>query len=106
MKLLGRFADLGIDLVHPLEPLPANDMDAIKLEFGDRLSFMGGIDVKQAMPGSLAEVEAEVGRRIRVLAPGGGYILAPANHLQTDVPPENVVALFEFGRQYGRYPLR
>lgn len=104
-NLLGRFANLGINLVHPLEPLPANDMQAIKAQFGDRLSFMGGIDVRRAMPGSVEDVEAEVKRRICELAPGGGYVLAPANHLQIDVPPENVVALYRLGRRYGRYPV-
>ena len=105
IKLLDRFVEVGIDLFHPLEPLPANDMAAIKAQFGGRLSFMGAVDVKQALPGSLAELENEVERRIRVLAPGGGYILAPANHVQTDVPPQNIVALYEFGRTLGRYPL-
>ena len=104
-KLLGRFADLGIDLCHPLEPLPANDMGAIKAEFGDRLSFMGAIDIKQALPGSLTALEAEVKQRISLLAGNGGYILAPANHVQTDVPPQNVLALYEFARRYGEYPL-
>lgn len=106
VPLLGAFAELGIDLFHPLEPLPANDMRAAKAQYGDRLSFMGAIDVRQAMPGSVADVENEVKRRIELLAPGGGYILAPANHLQTDVPAENIVRLYEFGRHYGRYPLK
>jgi len=106
MKLLNEFCELGIDLLHPLEPLPANDMQEIKAAFGDRLSFMGAIDIKEAMPGSREDVEAEVKKRIHILAPGGGYILAPANHLQTDVPPENIVALYDFGRKYGSYPLR
>ncbi len=47
----------------------------------------------------------EVRRRIDSLAPGGGYVLAPANHLQPDVPARNVVALFRAARKYGRYPL-
>jgi uroporphyrinogen decarboxylase len=103
--LLGTFADLGIDIFHPLEPLPANDMVAIKQEFGGRLAFMGAVDIKEALPGSVADVEAEVRRRIGFLAPDGGYILAPANHVQADVPPENIVGLYEYGRQYGRYPI-
>jgi len=104
-KLLGRFSELGIDILHPLEPLPANDMSAIKAKFGDRLSFMGAIDIKKAMPGSIAAIKEEVKRRIHNLALGGGYILAPANHLQIDIPPENIVALYNFGRKYGHYPL-
>jgi uroporphyrinogen decarboxylase len=105
VPLLPSFIDAGIDLFHPLEPLPANDLAAIKTEYGDRLSFMGAIDIKQAMPGSLADVEAEVQRRIQTLAPGGGYILTPANHLQEDVPPENIVALYDYGRKHGSYPV-
>jgi uroporphyrinogen decarboxylase len=100
------FISSGIDLFHPLEPLPANDMADIKKRFGDRLSFMGAIDIKTAMTGSVRDVKEEVKRRIDLLAPGGGYILAPANHLQTDVPPENIVTLYEAGRKYGTYPLR
>jgi uroporphyrinogen decarboxylase len=105
VRLLPTLIDLGVDLLHPLEPLEANDMKAIKKEFGDRLSFMGAIDIKQAMPGRPKDVEAEVKLRVRQLAPGGGYILAPANHLQTDVPPQNIVALYDYGREHGHYPL-
>ena len=104
MRLLPAFVELGIDVVHPLEPLPANDLPAIKATYGDRLTFLGAIDIRDAMPGSLAGIEAEVKERIRTLAPGGGYILAPANHLQRDVPAQNIVALYDFARQYGRYP--
>jgi len=102
-RLLPYFVEMGIDIVHPLEPLPANDLAAIKLEYGDRISFLGAIDIKQAMPGSTADVETEAALRIEQLAAGGGYILAPANHLQADVPAENIVALYEAARQHGRY---
>lgn len=104
--LLNEFIEIGVDVVHPLEPLPGMDLEAIKAGYGDRLSFLGAIDISHAMPGSLAEVIAEARRRIAQLAPGGGYILAPANHLQADVPPENVVALYEAAREYGKYPIR
>jgi len=54
--------------------------------------------------GSLEDIEKEVKQSIRSLAPGGGYILAPANHLHS-VPPENIVALFRYANTYGRYPI-
>jgi uroporphyrinogen decarboxylase len=50
-------------------------------------------------------VEQDVKRCLRTFAEGGGYILTSANHIQPDVPPENVVALFEAGRRFGQYPL-
>ncbi len=97
--------EAGVDILHPLEPVPATDMGAVKREYGRRLSFLGGVDIKQAMTGSEEEIVAEVWRRIESLADGGGYILAPSNHLQPDVPPQNVIALFQAARAYGRYPL-
>ena len=99
-KLLPDLLELGVDVIHPLEPLPATDIPDIKARFGDRVTFLGGIDISHAMPGSRADVIAEVQRRITQLAPGGGYILAPSNHLQADVPPENVVTLFETARNF------
>jgi uroporphyrinogen decarboxylase len=104
-KLLPDFVDLGIDVLHPLEPVPAIDQEEVKATYGDRLAFLGAIDIVHALPGSHEQVVAEVKRRIRTLAPGGGYVLAPANHIQPDVPPENVVALFEAAREFGKYPL-
>ncbi len=100
---LGRLIDLGVDVFHCLEPLPNVSMPEVKDRYGSQLCFLGAIDIKETMPGDIAGIEAEVRERIRVLGPGGGYIVAPANHLQPDVSAENVVALFEAARRYGTY---
>ncbi len=100
---LGRLIDLGIDIFHCLEPMPNVEMAQIKKTYGDSLCFWGAIDIKQALQGNRARVETEVKTRIHELAQGGGYVLAPANHLQPDVPPENVIALFRAAREFGRY---
>lgn len=104
--LLTDIIGLGVDVIHPLEPLPATDLLAVKEKFGEQVSFLGGIDISHAMPGGRENVIAETKRRIAQLAPGGGYILAPSNHLQADVPAENVVTLFETAHQFGKYPLK
>jgi uroporphyrinogen decarboxylase len=96
---------LGIDVLHPLEPLPATDFVNVKETFGKQIAFLGGIDISHVMPGSREEVIAEARQRIAQLAPGGGYILAPSNHLQADVPPVNVITLFETARKFGKYPI-
>jgi uroporphyrinogen decarboxylase len=105
-KLLPDIIALGVDVVHPLEPLPAIDLPAIKEQFGKQVSFLGGIDISHAMPGTQEDVIAETKLRISQLAAGGGYVLAPSNHLQADVPAENVVRLFETAREYGEYPVK
>lgn len=104
-KLLPDMISLGIDVIHPLEPLAATNIPAIKEQFGKQISFLGGIDISHAMPGTREDVIAEAKLRISQLAPGGGYILAPSNHLQADVPVENVVTLFDTAREFGKYPL-
>jgi uroporphyrinogen decarboxylase len=104
-NLLPEIIALGVDVIHPLEPLPATDLAAVKEKFGRQVSFLGGIDISHAMRGSREEVSTEAKRRITQLAPGGGYILAPSNHLQADVPAENVVTLFEGAKTVGAYPI-
>lgn len=102
---LASLTEIGVDIFHCLEPLPDVDMAQIKRDYGDKLCFWGAIDIKEALQGDVTRVEAEVRERISVLGVGGGYVLAPANHLQPDVPPQNVVALFRAARKYGQYPL-
>jgi uroporphyrinogen decarboxylase len=75
--------------------------------FGDRLSFHGAIDVQQMLPNaSTAELEQEVARRVYDLGRNGGYILAPCHNIGHDIPPKNVVTLFEKARQFGRNSTR
>jgi uroporphyrinogen decarboxylase len=104
-KLIPDIIALGVDVIHPLEPLQAIDIPVIKEQFGKQVTFLGGIDISHAMPGTREDVIAEAKLRIAQLASGGGYILAPSNHLQADVSAENVVTLFETARQFGKYPI-
>jgi uroporphyrinogen decarboxylase len=85
--------------------LQAINIPAIKEQFGKQVTFLGGIDISHAMPGSREDVIAETKLRISQLASGGGYILAPSNHLQADVSAENVITLFETAREFGKYPI-
>jgi uroporphyrinogen decarboxylase len=83
------------------------DTARLKREFGDRLSFCGGIDTQHVLPhGSTDEVRREVRRRIKDLAPGGGYVAASVHCIQPDVPPENFVAMCDEVRAVGTYPIR
>jgi uroporphyrinogen decarboxylase len=107
-RLLPDLIDAGVEILNPVQ-VSAKDMDTrrLKAEFGDKLSFMGAIDTQHVLPfGSVADVRAEVERRIADFGPGGGYIVAPVHNVQADVPPENLVAMYRHARQVGRYPLR
>lgn len=101
--LIPDLIEIGVDALHPIEPLPKMDLDRIKEDYGSEIAFIGGIDITHALPGGRRDVIDEVERRIQQLAPGGGYVLAPANHIQSDVPAENIVTLYRAARQYGLY---
>jgi uroporphyrinogen decarboxylase len=105
-KLIPDIISLGVDVIHPLEPLAATSIPTVKEQFGKQVSFLGGVDITHAMPGTHEDVITETKMRISQLGSGGGYILAPSNHLQADVPAENVVTLFEAAHEFGRYPIR
>jgi uroporphyrinogen decarboxylase len=88
---------LGVDILDPLQPAgPAMQPERLKAEFGSRLSFHGGIDMQNLLPrGTPAQVAAQARRYCEVLGAAGGYILAPAHLFQPDVPPENILALYQ-----------
>lgn len=107
-RLLGDLVDVGVDLLNPVQVAAGEmgDTARLKREFGSRLSFCGAIDTRWALPcGTTDDVRAEVRRRIKDLAPGGGYVVASVHCLQPDVPPENVLAMCDEVEKAGRYPI-
>ena len=95
--LIPDFIEMGVDVLNPIQPdAKGMEMDKLKAEFGDRLTFHGGIDIMRTLPkGTPAQVAAEVQDRVRVLGPGGGYILCSSHHIQPDTPIQNVITLYD-----------
>lgn len=94
---------VGIEVLNPVQwRCPGMEREGLKRDFGDRLIFHGAVDNQYTIPfGTAEEVRREVQDNIRILGEGGGYILAPCHNIQSVGPPENVVALFEAGYEYG-----
>jgi len=95
------FIDIGIDALNPVQ-VSARNMDPARLkkEFGGRIAFWGAIDSQHVLPRATPEqVRAEVRRIFDIMGPGGGYVAACVHNIQPDVPPENVVALFQAARE-------
>jgi len=106
--ILPDLIDLGVDAVHPLQATAEGngDPDLLKREFGGRIAFYSNIANTTVLPnGTPEEVRAEAARKIRALAPGGGYVFSAGHNIQADVPPENILALFDTAREVGRYPI-
>ena len=107
--LIEDFIELGADALNPIQVSAAGMSETAKLkaEFGNRLAFWGAIDTHHVLPsGTREEVRNEVRRRIKDLGPGGGYILSSVHNIQPEVPPANVVEMFDAAYDLGAYPLR
>jgi uroporphyrinogen decarboxylase len=105
-RIIPDLIEIGIEILNPIQPR-ARDMEPwrLKQEFGRDLSFLGGVDIQELLPrGSEREVRAAVGELIEVLGAGGGFILAPSHQFQPDVPPANIVAMYDTALRDGSTP--
>jgi uroporphyrinogen decarboxylase len=104
--LLPDFIEIGVDILNPVH-VRAVGMDPVELkrDFGKDIVFWGGgIDTQDALPhGTPQEVADDVRRNVEALAPGGGFVFNTVHNIQADVPPANVVAMWQALRQYGAY---
>ncbi|MEW6201179.1 MAG: uroporphyrinogen decarboxylase family protein, partial [bacterium] len=93
--LLDRFVEAGLDALHPFQPLPGNNLEEAKKEFGDHLAFCTGIDVQKIPEMTPEEVREDIIRVYSIAGQGGGLVLATTNALQYDTPIENIRAMFK-----------
>jgi len=104
--LIGDLIDAGIDILNPVQISSAGmDLPELKRDFGRDLVFWGGgVDTQRVLcTGTPAEVKADVSRNIEALAPGGGFVFATVHDIQADVPPENIMAMWEAWQAAGAY---
>ena len=96
--------EIGADVLHPVQKR-SNDQENLKREFGDKVTFAGGIDTQYILTqGSPEEVRAETIEQILKLGRNGGYIAGPENW--PPFPMQNAKAFADTMSKYGRYPLR
>ena len=107
-NLIGDLVDAGLDALNPVQTSAAG-MDPVWLKktFGDRLTFWGGgVETQSTLAfGTPDEVRAEVAERLRIFAPGGGFVFNPVHNIQANTPPENIIAAYETAKELGRYPI-
>ncbi len=100
--LLPDFIEIGVDILNPVH-VRATGMApaALKRDFGREIVFWGGgVDTQGVLPnGTPQEVKDDVRRNVDALAPGGGFVFNTVHNIQADVPPENIVAMWEALRE-------
>jgi len=106
--VMGDLVDEGVEALNPVQTSAAKmDPRTLKREFGDKLTFWGGgCDTQHVLPNATPEeIDRHVKERIEIFAPGGGYVFNQVHNVQANVPPANVVAMFDAAWKYGDYPV-
>jgi uroporphyrinogen decarboxylase len=97
-ELLPDLIDAGLDAINPVQ-ISCRGMDAaaLKRDFGrDMVFWGGGANTQSMLPhGMPSQVADHVRRQIEIWRPGGGFVFQQVHNIMANVPPENVVAMFE-----------
>ena len=97
-ELLPGLIDAGLDAINPVQ-ITCRGMDAagLKRDFGSRLTFWGGgCDTRDILiKGTPAQVTEHVRQQVKLWQPGGGFVFQQVHNILADVPPANIVAMFD-----------
>jgi uroporphyrinogen decarboxylase len=96
--LLPDLIEAGFDVINPVQTsCRGMEAEGLKADFGRDICFWGGgCDTRRVLPAaSPAEVKDHVKRRLEVFAPGGGFVFNTVHNILPDVPPANVIAMYE-----------
>ncbi|TET58729.1 MAG: hypothetical protein E3J52_07770 [Promethearchaeota archaeon] len=100
------WAEIGYDIYNPVQ-ISAYDMEpcSLKQRFGNIITFWGGLCNTQAtLPfGTPKDIRLEVKKNIECFKPGGGFVAANIHNITAEVPPQNIVAMFDAANEFRNY---
>lgn len=107
-NLIEDFIEIGVDILNPIQTSAGrmSNLEELKKQYDKRIVFCGAVDTQKVLPsGSPEQVKEEVKRVINILGKGGGYMLATVHTIMNEVPAENILAMVDAVKEFGRYPL-
>ncbi len=102
-KLIPDFIEAGFEILNPVQTnCTQMDPATLKTEFGRDVTFWGGgVDTRHVLNRlSPNQVKEDVHRRLDIFAPGGGFVFNPIHNILPDVPPENIIAMFDAVKEF------
>ncbi|MGA2657996.1 MAG: uroporphyrinogen decarboxylase family protein [Verrucomicrobiota bacterium] len=97
-ELLPDLIEAGLEAINPVQ-ITCRGMEAegLKADFGGRLTFWGGgCDTREVLiHGTPAQVRDHVRRQVETWRPGGGFVFQQVHNILADVPPANIVAMYD-----------
>ncbi|MFP4376338.1 MAG: uroporphyrinogen decarboxylase family protein [Spirochaetales bacterium] len=101
--LVPHMIDAGIDCLQVIEVKAGMDLLELHRDYGDRLSFMGGIDVRVLYSNDRAIVNSELEQKIPVVKNGFGYVLHSDHSIPDSVDYETYRYFVDRGLELGAY---
>jgi hypothetical protein len=105
--LVDDLMELGIDSLMGVDPVQGKaDLREAKRRLGASMCLWGGVNGAITLGhGTPGEVRRAAEAAIRILGPGGGFVLYPVDQLVKETPWANVEAMIECWREMGSYPM-
>jgi uroporphyrinogen decarboxylase len=100
-QLLPDLIDAGLEIINPVQiSCRGMEPEGLKKDFGKDLVFWGGgCDTQRVLPqGTPEEVRTHVRRQVEVMGAGGGFVFQQVHNILSNVPAENIVAMYEAAR--------
>jgi uroporphyrinogen decarboxylase len=97
-ELLPDLIDAGLDAINPVQiTCRGMEPDGLKRDFGRDIVFWGGgCDTREILPrGSPQAVRDHVRRQVEIMSKAGGFVFQQVHNILANVPPENIVAMFD-----------
>ncbi|MFZ4702427.1 MAG: uroporphyrinogen decarboxylase family protein [Candidatus Methylumidiphilus sp.] len=101
--LMPDMIEAGIEIFNPVQTNSyLMQPDYLKKEFGKDCTFWGGgiETVGTLNVGTPDQIRKQVLERLEIFSPGGGFVFNTVHNILPDVPPENIVAMFEAVKEF------
>jgi len=98
--------EAGMDCLQAMEVKAGMDLVALKKAYGEKIAFMGGLDVRTLVANDRRAIQAELDRKLPVAMEGGGYCLYSDHSIPDQVEYETYRFFLERGLEMGTYGAR
>jgi uroporphyrinogen decarboxylase len=102
-SLIPGLLEAGLDCLQPVEVKAGMDLVKLKKIYGDRLSFIGGMDARELISNDLGRVRKELESKLPAAMTGSGYILQVDHSVSNQVNYETYKFFVEEGLRIGSY---
>ncbi len=101
-EIIPDFIDIGLDILHPLQPHSV-DVEKVVPLYGKDITFFAGVDVQYLLPtGTPSQIDEELKKMFKLFSKNDGFLITFANTVMPETPFENIEAAFKAISKYSQ----